>query len=133
MKKGLLVLSSLAALVVMTGCGGKKLTCTMDNNSLGLETKSTVEVKFKKDVVDSMKVAMDITIPDEYKDQKDELIEEFKKSEENVKVTETKNGIKVEADSSSNSDFFDDLDFDDKEVSYDDAKKAFEAQGYTCK
>lgn len=130
MKKGILVLSSLVALVGLTGCG-KKLTCTMDNSSLGLEAKSTVEVKFKGDSVDSMKVSMDITIPEEYMDEKDDLINQFKDSYDDVKVTEIKNGIRIEADE--NSSFFQGLDVKDKTVSYDDVKKAFEGQGYTCK
>lgn len=130
MKKGVLVLSSLVALVGLTGCG-KKLTCTMENSQSGLEMKQNVEIKFKDDSVDTMKVTMDITIPDEYKDEKQELIDMFKEEDENIKVTETNDGIRVEADE--NSDLFADMDIKDKEVSYDDAKKAFENQGYTCK
>lgn len=130
MKKGILVLSSLVALVGLTGCG-KKLTCTMDNSQSGLEASSKVEVKFKGDNVDSMKVSMDITVPEEYKDEKQGLIDMFKESYEDVKVTETKNGIRIEADE--NNSAFAGLDIKDKTVSYDDVKKAFEGQGYTCK
>lgn len=132
MKKGILVISSLVALVGLTGCG-KKLTCTMENSQLGLEMKQKVEVKFKGDTVDTMKIAMDIVVPDKYKDQKQELIDSFKEEDENMKVTETKDGIRIEADSSSDSSLFDEFDVEGKEASYDDVKKAFEAQGYTCK
>lgn len=130
MKKGILVLSSLVALVGLTGCG-KKLTCTMENNSLGLEMKQKVEVKFKGDTVDTMKVSMDITVPDEYKDKKQELIDMFKEEDDSIKVTETKNGIRIEADN--DSDIFAEMDINGKEASYDDVKKAFEANKYTCK
>lgn len=130
MKKGILVISSLVALVGLTGCG-KKLTCTMENNSLGLEMKQKVEVKFKGDTVDTMKVSMDITVPDEYKDRKQELIDMFKEEDDSIKVTETKNGIRIEADN--DSDIFAEMDINGKEASYDDVKKAFEAQKYTCK
>lgn len=131
MKKGILVLSSLVALIGITGCGGKKLTCTMENNSLGLEMTQKVEVTFKKDKIDDMKVIMDVKVPDEYKDQKQELIDELKDLEEGMKVTETKDGIRAEM--TAGEDDFKELNIDSETVSYEDVKKAFEAQKYTCK
>lgn len=131
MKKGILVISSLVALIGLTGCGGKKLTCTMENNSLGLEMSQKVEITFKKDKIDDMKIVMDVKVPDEYKDQKQDLIDELKDLDEGMKVTETKDGIRAEM--TADDDDFKEFNIDGESVSYDEVKKAFEAKNYTCK
>ncbi len=128
MKKGILILLAVVAVFGMTGCGEKKLTCKIDNSQLGLEANSTVEIKFKKDTVDSMKVSMDIVVPDEYQDEKKDLMDMFKESYENIKVTETNSGIRIESDGNS-SDFV----VSGVTGSYGDVKKDFEDLGYTCK
>ena len=98
MKKGKWLAASLLVLLTMTGCGSKGLTCTSESNSLGMEMKNTIKVNFKGDKVDSMKVTVDVTLPDSLKDQKQTMIDSFKENGdvENAKVTETKNGFKVE-------------------------------------
>ncbi len=131
MKKAKIILPALVTLLALTGCGGKKLTCTMSQDSMGMEMKNTVNVTFKDDAFDSMNVVMDITVPEEYADSKQELIDTFKESEEDMKVTETKNGIRLEM--SSESEYFEELDVDKDTVTYDQLKALFEDEGYTCK
>lgn len=132
MKKGKLLLALPIVALALTGCGGSKtLTCTNSTTTSGMETKSTVEIKFNKNTVDAMNVTMDMKVPDEYKDQKQTLIDTLKTSMKGMDVSETKDGIRIKADS--NSEYFDSFNIDKKNAKYDDAKKAFEAQGYKCK
>ena len=129
MKKGKWLAASLLVLLTMTGCGSKGLTCTSESNSLGMEMKNTIKVNFKGDKVDSMKVTVDVTLPDSLKDQKQTMIDSFKENGdvENAKVTETKNGFKVEGSANAK-----DLGTDNN-AKDDDVKKALEGSGYKCK
>ena len=129
MKKGKWLAASLLVLLTMTGCGSKGLTCTSESNSLGMEMKNTIKVNFKGNKVDSMKVTVDVTLPDSLKDQKQTMIDSFKENGdvENAKVTETKNGFKVEGSANAK-----DLGTDNN-AKYDDVKKALEGSGYKCK
>ncbi len=129
MKKGKLLAASLLVLLTMTGCGGKKLTCTSETNSLGMEMKSTVDVNFKGDKVNAMKIVVDVTLPDSMKEQKKTIMESFEKENtvKDAKVKETKNGFKVEGSADAKT-----LGTDN-EAKYDDVKKALEASGYKCK
>ena len=116
-------------LLSMTGCGGKKLTCTSETNSLGMEMISTVDVNFKGDKVNAMKIVVDVTLPDSMKEQKKTIMESFEKENtvKDAKVKETKNGFKVEGSADAKT-----LGTDN-EAKYDDVKKALEASGYKCK
>ncbi|MCI8446622.1 MAG: hypothetical protein HFH31_03905 [Bacilli bacterium] len=130
MKRSKLLLVSLFAVLALTGCGKKNLTCTMDSNISGMESKTTVSIKFNGNKVDSMKSAVDVTLPDSMKDQKQTLIDSYKNSEaasDDVKVSETNDGFRVEASANAK-----DLGIEDS-AKYDDVKKVLESAGYTCK
>jgi uncharacterized lipoprotein YehR (DUF1307 family) len=131
MKKSKIVLLSLVSVLVLSGCGKKELTCTMDSSTAGMTTKTTVDIKLDGSTLDSMNVALDVTIPDEYKDQKDQIIENLKASDESFKVSETKNGVKLTAGSDSK--YFENFDLKDKKVDYDEVKEVFEKAGFECK
>ena len=131
MKKGKLVVPALVTLVTLTGCGGKKLTCTMSEKTLGIQNNMSVEVIFKDNKVDKMKAIVDMVLLDEYKDQKQRTIDTLKDSNENMEVIETKDGIRTII--SGGSDMIGELNLDDDIITYDDFKKHFETQGYTCK
>ena len=131
MKKTKLVVPALITLVTLTGCGGKKLTCTMSEKTLGIQNNMSVVVTFKNNKVDKMKATVDMILPDEYKDQKQTLIDTLKDSNKNIEVIETKDGIRTTI--SGNSDMAGELDLGDEIVTYDDVKKEFEEQGYNCK
>lgn len=131
MKGKLVALVAVAAVFIMTGCGGKNLTCTNSNDLAGIEMNSTVKISFKGDKMNDMKVIIDVKVPDEYKDQKQDLIDELKELDEDIKVTETKDGVKAEM--TADEDYFKELDIDSTSVTYDELKEAFTKQGYTCK
>lgn len=127
MKKGKLLAASLLVLFTMTGCGGKKLTCTNEIKESGIEMNQKIDVNFKGDKVDSMKISIDVTLPDSLKDQKQTMIDSVKEEVKEAKVTETKNGFKVTGSADAK-----DLGTDN-EAKYDDVKKTLEATGYKCK
>lgn len=131
MKGKLVALVAIVSVFVMTGCGGKKLTCTSSNNLAGIEMNSTVEVSFKGDKMNDMKVIIDVKVPDEYKDQKQDLIDELKELDEDIKVSETKDGVRAEM--TADEDYFKELNIDSTTVTYDELKEAFTKQNYTCK
>lgn len=131
MKKSKMAILSILAVVLLTGCGGKdSITCTMSSTQSGMTTKQKIEVKLENDKVDTMKVTMDIAIPDEYKDQKQTMIDTFKQMGTGMDVKETEEGIRVTADESSS--FFDSYNIKEGKVSYDEIKEAFESQNYEC-
>ena len=127
-KIGLLTFCSLA---VLTGCGNKNLSCTMESSTSGMNTTNNVEINFKNDKVEKMKVVMDIEVHDEYKDQKQTLIDSLKQADKTMEVKETKKGIQVTADE--NSSYFSKLNLNDNKAKYSDVKKALEDGGFTCK
>ena len=115
--------------------GGKKLTCTQKEDSM----EASITFKFASDKAKSAHVQMSITLPDEYKNQKDTFIsaieEEYKSSEykdANAKVTSKGNTIIVTMDINDKN--FSILDLEDsKNNTYDKIKKDMESAGYTCK
>lgn len=133
MKKGKIALLLPVFALALTGCGNtsKTLTCTNTEKTDGIETKAEVAIKFKKDTVESMNLTIDLKLPDEYKDQKKELMDTYKSMMSGVDVKETKDGIKITADS--DSEYFDSFNIEKGTAKYEDAKKAFEGQGFKCK
>ncbi len=115
--------------------GGKKLTCTQKEDSMEI----SATFKFASDKAKSAHVKMSITLPDEYKSQKDTFIsaleEQYKDSEykdANVKITSDDNTIIVTMDVNDKN--FSILDLEDsKNNTYAKIKKDMESAGYTCK
>lgn len=134
MRKLKYVILPIVAVLVLSGCGNenKTLTCTMDTQMSGMETKATVDIKFNDDKIDTMKVTMDMDLPEEYKDQKQTLIDTFEKSGSGMKAEETEKGIRITADQDSKY-VADTFGIKGKEADYDEVKEAFESQNYTCK
>ncbi|MCI8544837.1 MAG: hypothetical protein HFH09_01240 [Bacilli bacterium] len=129
MKKGKWLVASLLVLLTMTGCGSKSLTCTSETNSLGMEMKSTISSEFKGDKLNSMKVTVDVKLPESMMSQKKTIMESFEKENtvKEAKVKETKDGFKVEGSADAKS-----LGTDNN-AKYDDVKKTLESAGYKCK
>ena len=139
MKKYLVVL--VAMLLVVTGCGGKKLTCTMEEDG---QTAKTV-VEFDKNDK-AKKVNMTMTMPFEEELSKEEM--EYMESYMGLMCAAFDyEGVTCKTDMSSKKvdvvidmDFgkmsketLAELDFDAEATSYDAMKKSLEESGYTCK
>lgn len=132
MKKIFVLITTLFAVTMLTGCGEKKLVCTKSDSESGMEMKSTVEVSYNDD--DSFKnvtITTDIKVPEEYASRKSELLELFDNGEEGTTAVETKDGIKVTI--TGDESLMNEIENDNEDVSYDALKKALTDEGYSCK
>lgn len=132
MKKIFVLITTLFAVTMLTGCGEKKLVCTKSDSESGMEMKSTVEVSYNDD--DSFKnvtITTDIKVPEEYASRKSELLELFDNGEEGTTAVETKDGIKVTI--TGDESLMNEIENNNEDVSYDALKKALTDEGYSCK
>lgn len=150
MKKAKYLVITLLALLVVTGCGsGKKLTCTKEESSSGIDMKQTITVNFEKDKVSKVKLSLNSkatneTIKSNWNLFAETLGKQFSSSsKEGIKIT-TKNDSKnysylieleVDVNKAKKEDLeeYDMEDVLDSTESYDDLKKDFEGEGYSCK
>ncbi len=131
MKKLFVLITTLFAVTMLTGCGENKLVCTKSDSESGMEMKSTVEVSYNDD--DSFKnvtITTDIKVPEEYASRKSELLELFDNGEEGTTAVETKDGIKVTI--TGDESLMNEIENNNEDVSYDALKKAFTDEGYSC-
>ncbi len=140
-KKVTTILSLSAILLLVTGCGGKKLVCSKN------EEKSEVKytVKFNKDKASSLNMQMSYDYSDanlsddEVKQINEQNYCDILKSEDGMKSAISKcksdfkkNIYKVNATVNLSKISNSNLGFNN-ETSYDDVKKYYEDQGFTCK
>lgn len=131
-KKSILLVGGV--LLLTTGCGNSKLTCTSEVQ--GVETEAVISFKDKK--ADSVKMAMSMDMPDGTKI--DDISEPFKDTFEqmgykNVEVKEKndKVNISLEADIDTFMKAQNMSEKDKDELTYDKLKESFESQNWTCK
>ncbi len=132
-----LIIIAIAAIAYLV-FGGKKLTCTMSDSSLGIEISGTATFKFSGNTAKSVSMVMKMELPELYQDQMDALVEELESQYEeareegvDVKVTSTDSTITVTANAKN--DQFSLIDMgNSSDNSYDAVKKAMEAEGFTC-
>lgn len=139
MKKYLVVL--VAMLLVVTGCGGKKLTCTLDET----DQKSTVAMEFDKDnVVTNIKMTVSVPLEKELTAEEKEYMESYMglmcaafdyegvtcKAETGSKSVD----VVINMDMKKMDDATkDEMGYSKEEATYDAMKKSLEESGYTCK
>lgn len=129
-KKGLLL--AFLVLLLTTGCGKKKLTCTREEDG----QKSTLKVNFKDDKAEKVTLGIEMEFDEEVDDKElDERIKSFKEYYESsgfedveVKAKGKKLNISVSMDANK---FM--ANAEDEELSYDSIKKELEDGEYTCK
>lgn len=119
--------------------GGKTLTCTTEDTSMGMTMKQELKINFKRDKVNKIVGRMSIDYGDniEYKDEveeslKDEL-ENLKEDEIDAKIESGKNSttLVITAEKNKLKDAFG-L-YEDDGDSYEEIKEYFEEEDYTCK
>lgn len=149
MKKLKLFALAIIALLVMTGCGEKTLTCTNTEEASGLEMGQEVVMKFKNDKVNYVKMTIDAkatsdtiknnwdlfasTLKGQYSDTEKEGVKLTTKNDE--KNYSYKISLEVDLEKASE-DALAEYDLDgiaDKDSSMEDVKKAAEEDGFTCK
>ena len=139
MKKYLLVL--IIMLLVVTGCGEKKLTCTLEEDG----QKATVTAKFgKDDIVTDVTMNMSMPFEKELTAEEKEQMESYmgivcaafdyegitcdtKMKDKSVDVVVEMNMAKMDAETK------EEMGYTDAEGTYDAMKKGMEESGYTCK
>lgn len=144
-KKFMLCVPVLALGLLTSGCGNTKvLECTMSEDNDGMEMSQVVKATYKKDALSKADMTMKITVDEEYSEYMDlfesSLTSEFHELEGQKGVTmniETKDNtliFSLVADLNSMSDEAkEELDMEEDVGTYDEAKKYFEEEGYTCK
>lgn len=144
-KKFMLCVPVLALGLLTSGCGNTKvLECTMSEDNDGMEMSQVVKATYKKDALSKVDMTMKITVDEEYSEYMDlfasSLTSEFDELEDQKGVTmntETKDNtltFSLVADLNSMSDEAkEELDMEEDAGTYDEAKKYFEEEGYTCK
>lgn len=135
------VLLGLCCTLVLTGCGGKTLTCTMSEKENGMEMKQKVALTFKDDKNVKGKMEVSIKIGDEGKEYLDLMkgmldaaFEEYEEAGLKVDSKSKKNSltisVKYDVDKLTD-ELKKDLDYSD--TTYEETKKQLEDEGYTCK
>lgn len=107
----------------------KTLTCTTKSDFQGMDSVINLEIDIKNKEVQDMNLAIDVTIPKEYLNQKQSIIDSIAASGK-MQVTSTKNGMRLKAGMNSN--YFNSLGLDTN-TSSNELKQVLESQGYTCK
>ena len=150
MKKIKYLVITLLALLVVTGCGSsKKLTCTKEESSSGIDMKQTITVNFNKDKVSKVKLSLNSKATDENIKSNWNLFSEAlgkqfsSSSKEGIKITtkdDSKNytyliELEIDVNKAKKEDLedYDMEDILDSNESYSDLKKELEEQGYSCK
>jgi len=140
-KQGLLLIGMI---LLLSGCGEKKLTCTKDDSNTGESSSYKMVLTYKKDTLTKMHATDAITLSDEYKDQIDDMVSKYNSLYDDFNkidgfkatVTGKDNVITITVDTDVTK-----LSDDDKSslgvnvysTSYNDAKSNIEADGFTCK
>lgn len=146
MKKSLVLVAIIISLGCLSGCGNKSkvLECTMDNSQSGMKMDQTIKTTFKGKEVKSFSVNVDVEVDEQYKNYLDTIITSVESQFTNyndkkgisVKTNKNDKGFVVtfEADlDKMDKETKEDLDMVDTKATYDEAKKEFEKEGYTCK
>ena len=68
MKKVVKLIGSLGCVLLLCGCGSKKMSCTMNTDDEVMKSKVLMNVSFKNDGIDTIKIDSNYEIKDEYKD-----------------------------------------------------------------
>ena len=136
-KKLLGVIGLGCSALLLTGCGGKKLTCTMEEEADGMgTTKMEMVFHFDKEgkKVESLDMEMAIEYDKDIKDETKEFYEGFfeetcedEEAPKDCKVTAKDDSISLKASGTP-----EELDYD-AEGDYDEIKEEMEDDGYTCK
>ena len=119
--------------------GGKKLTCTTEETSMGMTMKQELKFHFKKDKINKVvgKMSIDYKENIEYKDQVEESLEDqledLKEDGVNAKIKsgKTSTTLIITAEKDKLEDAFGM--YEDDDSSYEEIKEYYEDDDYICK
>ena len=142
MKKVVKLIGTLGCVLLLCGCGSKKMSCTMDTDDEVMKSNVLMNVSFKKDSIDKIKISSSYEIKDEYKDIvqtiKDSYDEVYNISNKNIKYKSSLNDNKIDINLELKYPKLDDdaktkLGLNDFSGNRDEVKTKLSDLGYTCK
>lgn len=142
MKKVVKLIGTLGCVLLLCGCGSKKMSCTMDTDDEVMKSNVLMNVSFKKDSIDTIKISSSYEIKDEYKDIvqtiKDSYDEVYNISNKNIKYKSSLNDNKIDINLELKYPKLDDeaktkLGLNDFSGNRDEVKTKLSDLGYTCK
>lgn len=142
MKKVVKLIGTLGCVLLLCGCGSKKMSCTMDTDDEVMKSNVLMNVSFKKDSIDTIKISSNYEIKDEYKDIvqtiKDSYDEVYNISNKNIKYKSSLNDNKIDINLELKYPKLDDdaktkLGLNDFSGNRDEVKTKLSDLGYTCK
>ena len=142
MKKVVKLIGTLGCVLLLCGCGSKKMSCTMDTDDEVMKSNVLMNVSFKKNSIDKIKISSNYEIKDEYKDIvqtiKDSYDEVYNISNKNIKYKSSLNDNKIDINLELKYPKLDDdaktkLGLNDFSGNRDEVKTKFSDLGYTCK
>ena len=142
MKKVVKLIGTLGCVLLLCGCGSKKMSCTMDTDDEVMKSNVLMNVSFKKNSIDKIKISSSYEIKDEYKDIvqtiKDSYDEVYNISNKNIKYKSSLNDNKIDINLELKYPKLDDdaktkLGLNDFSGNRDEVKTKLSDLGYTCK
>lgn len=142
MKKVVKLIGTLGCVLLLCGCGSKKMSCTMDTDDEVMKSNVLMNVSFKKNIIDKIKISSNYEIKDEYKDIvqtiKDSYDEVYNISNKNIKYKSSLNDNKIDINLELKYPKLDDdaktkLGLNDFSGNRDEVKTKLSDLGYTCK
>lgn len=142
MKNVVKLIGTLGCVLLLCGCGSKKMSCTMDTDDEVMKSNVLMNVSFKKNSIDKIKISSNYEIKDEYKDIvqtiKDSYDEVYNISNKNIKYKSSLNDNKIDINLELKYPKLDDdaktkLGLNDFSGNRDEVKTKLSDLGYTCK
>lgn len=142
MKKVVKLIGTLGCVLLLCGCGSKKMSCTMDTDDEVMKSNVLMNVSFKKNSIDKIKISSNYEIKDEYKDIvqtiKDSYDEVYNISNKNIKYKSSLNDNKIDINLELKYPKLDDdaktkLGLNHFSGNRDEVKTKLSDLGYTCK
>lgn len=142
MKKVVKLIGTLGCVLLLCGCGSKKMSCTMNTDDEVMKSNVLMNVSFKKNSIDTIKISSNYEIKDEYKDIvqtiKDSYDEVYNISNKNIKYKSSLNDNKIDINLELKYPKLDDdaktkLGLNDFSGNRDEVKTKLSDLGYTCK
>ena len=142
MKKVVKLIGTLGCVLLLCGCGSKKMSCAMDTDDEVMKSNVLMNVSFKKNSIDTIKISSNYEIKDEYKDIvqtiKDSYDEVYNISNKNIKYKSSLNDNKIDINLELKYPKLDDdaktkLGLNDFSGNRDEVKTKLSDLGYTCK
>ena len=138
MKKFKLLLLAIVGVFVLTGCGGKTLTCTMSESESGMEMKGKIVAKFKDDKATNDEVKkswsmMSSLLKSQYSDKKADGVKVTSKVDDKKYTFNFSVEIDIKKASKDALKEYGIDSLDAEKSGYDDAKKSLEESGFKCK